>query len=65
MFKIVKCVLTVENGTMNAVITMSGDGYNQLFVGTGEEAAAASDADYIKVVWIPMELSPSPSLLKN
>lgn len=50
MFKIVKCVLTVENGTMNAVITMSGDGYNQLFVGTGEEAAAASDADYIKAV---------------
>ena len=50
MFKIVKCVLTVEHGTMNAVITMSGDGYNQLFVGTGEEAAAASDADYIKAV---------------
>lgn len=50
MFKIVKCVLNVENGTMNAVITMSGDGYNQLFVGTGEEAAAASDADYIKAV---------------
>lgn len=50
MFKIVKCVLTVENGTMNAVITMSGDGYNQLFVGTGEEAAAASKTDYIQAV---------------
>ena len=50
MFKIVKCVLTVENGTMNAVITMSGDGYNQLFVGTGEEAAAASETDYIQAV---------------
>jgi len=50
MFKIVKCVLTVENGKMNAVITMSGDGYNQLFVGTGEEAAAASADTYIQAV---------------
>lgn len=50
MFKIVNCVLTVENGAMNAVITMSGDGYDQLFVGTGDEAATASEADYIKAV---------------
>lgn len=50
MFKIVKCVLTVENGSMNAVITMSGDGYSRLFAGTGDEAAAASDADCIQAV---------------
>ena len=29
---------------------MSGDGYNQLFVGTGEEAAAASADTYIQAV---------------
>lgn len=50
MFKIVKCALTVEKGSMKAVITMSGDGYNQLFVGTGEEAAAADAGKYIQAV---------------
>lgn len=50
MFKIVKCALTVKDGSMSAVITMSGDGYDQLFLGTGEEAEAASEKDYIKAV---------------
>ncbi len=50
MFKVVKCVLTVENGSMNAVITMSGDGYGKLFLGTGAEAAAASEDQYIPAV---------------
>lgn len=50
MFKIVGCVLTVENGNMSAVITMSGDGYGKLFMGTGEEALAASESDYIQAV---------------
>ena len=48
MFKIVKCVLTVDSGSMSAVITMSGDGYGKLFLGTGEEALAASEDDYIQ-----------------
>ena len=50
MFKIVKCVLTVESGSMSAVMTMSGDGYSKLFMGTGEEAAAASEDAYIPSV---------------
>lgn len=50
MFNIVKCVLTVADGKMSAVITMSGTGYGKLFVGTGEEALAASEEDYIPSV---------------
>lgn len=50
MFKIVKCDLTVADGEMRAVITMSGDGYDKVFVGTGEEAAAASEDTYIPAV---------------
>ena len=41
MFKMVDCVLTAVNGEYTATITMSGTGYDKLFVGTGEEAAAA------------------------
>ena len=41
MFKVVDCVLTAESGAYTATITMSGTGYDKLFVGTGEEAAAA------------------------
>lgn len=41
MFKVVDCVLTAVNGEYTATITMSGTGYDKLFVGTGEEAAAA------------------------
>lgn len=33
---------------MDAVITLSGDGYSQLFMGTGEQAAAASADAYIQ-----------------
>ncbi len=43
MFKVVNCVLTVEGGAYTATITMSGTGYDKLFVGTGEEAAAAEN----------------------
>lgn len=47
MFKVVKCQLTVADGTMNAVITMSGQGYGKLFMGTGEQALSASEDQYI------------------
>ena len=43
MFKVVNCVLTAEGGVYTATITMSGTGYDKLFVGTGEEAAAAEN----------------------
>lgn len=41
MFKVVGCVLTAKNGAYSATITMSGTGYDKLFLGTGEDAAAA------------------------
>lgn len=50
MFKIVNCELTVEDGSMSAVMTMGGTGYLYLFMGTGEEAAAAGEEEYIPFV---------------
>ena len=50
MFKIVSCELTVKEGKMTAVMTMSGKGYLKLYMGTGEEAVAASDDDCIPFV---------------
>lgn len=50
MFKIIKCRLTVSDGTMNAVMTMSGTGYLKLYMGTGVEASAADEKDYIPYV---------------
>lgn len=47
MFRITKCELTVADGRMTAVMTMGGKGYLYLYMGTGEEAAAASGEDYI------------------
>lgn len=47
MFKIVDCQLTVADGKMTAAMTMSGTGYTKIFMGTGEEAAAADEADCI------------------
>lgn len=48
MFNVVKCELTVENGAMSAVMTMSGQGYGMVFMGTGEQALAASEDQYIQ-----------------
>lgn len=50
MFQIAACELTVENGQMSAVMTMSGTGYVYLYMGTGEEALAASEDSYIPFV---------------
>ncbi len=47
MFKVVKCELVVEDGKMNATMTMSGQGYGKLYMGTGEEALADSEENYI------------------
>ncbi len=46
MFRITEAELTVADGKMSAVITLGGKGYLKLFMGTGEEAVAASEADY-------------------
>lgn len=47
MFKIVSCRLTVEGGGMTAVMTMGGTGYLYVYMGTGEQAAAAGEDSYI------------------
>lgn len=41
MFSVADCQLTVEDGHMSAVLTLSGTGYGYLFAGTAEDAAAA------------------------
>ena len=47
MFKVTECKLSVENGSMTAVMTMSGSGYEYLFMGTGDEAEKADKSQYI------------------
>lgn len=47
MFRVVKCVLHVEGDTMTAAMTMSGQGYGMVYMGTGEEALADAEDTYI------------------
>lgn len=47
MFKIVNCDLTASDGKLTAAVTLSGTGYGKLFVGTGEQAAAADESKMI------------------
>ena len=47
MFRIVDCVLNVENGKMSAVMTLSGTGYEKLYMGKGSDAKNAPDSDFI------------------
>ncbi len=47
MFKIVACELTVSDSDMIAVMTLSGKGYEKLYMGTGEQALTADETDYI------------------
>ena len=39
MFRVVETILTVKNGKMSAEITLSGTGYDYLYMGTAAEAA--------------------------
>lgn len=50
MFNIVDCQLTVKDGVMTAVVTLSSDGYQWLYMGTGQQATAASQSEYISYV---------------
>lgn len=45
MFKVENCDITVADGKITAAVTLSGTGYGKLFVGTGEQAAAAAESD--------------------
>lgn len=47
MFKIVACKLNVKDGKMTADMTLSGKGYEKLYMGTAEKAAKADDSDCI------------------
>lgn len=44
MFKVVKVKLTAKDGKMTALITLSGAGYNYLYLGTSADAAADKSA---------------------
>lgn len=64
MFRVVKCVLTVKNGSMTAAMTMSGQGYGMVYMGTREEAPLDTEESYIpfelddegyKVFTVPVE----------
>lgn len=48
MFKVTDCILISKNGEMTVKITLSGTGYDYLYVGTSAEAALAD-----KSKWIP------------
>ena len=50
MFRVVKCILNVDEGSMTAAMTMSGNGYGMLYMGTGEEALVDSEESYIPFV---------------
>lgn len=50
MFRIIDAQLTVADGKMSAVLTLSGKGYEKLYMGTGEEALADTDDKFIYYV---------------
>ena len=47
MFRVTDAQLTVKDGKMTAVMTMGGKGYLYVYMGTGEQAAAADASEYI------------------
>lgn len=46
MFKIERCELIVETGTMTAVMHMGGTGYLSVFMGTGKEASREAEIPF-------------------
>ena len=50
MFKVVACRLTVKDGKYVATITLSGTGYDVLYLGSAEAAAAADPSQHIPFV---------------
>ena len=50
MFRVVKAVLSVKDGKYTAVITLSGTGYDKLFLGTAAGAETADASAYIGFV---------------
>ena len=52
MFRVVAAELTVADGEMEVCMTLSGTGYEKLFMGTSEEAMAAPDTECIYQITI-------------
>ena len=52
MFRIVDCQMTIKNGKMTAVLTLSGTGYGYLYAGTAAQAAAADSSS-----WVPFKVN--------
>ena len=50
MFRIESAVLTVKDGTMSAVLTMSGKSYLYVYPGAAEEAAGAAEDAFVPFV---------------
>lgn len=50
MFRVVRCVLTVEGDAMTAAMTMSGQGYGFVYLGTGEEALQDTEDTYVPFI---------------
>jgi hypothetical protein len=50
MFKITSCNLKVSDSKMTAEMTMSGTGYEYLYMGTAEDAEKAYEGNYIPAV---------------
>lgn len=48
MFNITKCVLSVSDGKMTAVMTMHGKGYLYLFMGKGEDAVESGYIPFVE-----------------
>lgn len=51
MFKVVQTVITAKDGKYDVTLTLSGTGYDYLYPGTGEQAAAAG-----KSAWSPAKV---------
>ncbi len=50
MFKVTGVKLTSKDGSMTAVVTLSGSGYDYLYMGTKEEAYASDESAWIPAV---------------
>ena len=50
MFKVVACVLTARDGKYTATVTLSGTGYDKLYLGTAADAATADESALIPFV---------------
>ena len=50
MFRIVDAQLTAKEGSMSAVLTLSGTGYGKLYMGTGEAALTETEDKFIPFI---------------